>query len=74
MSGILNIVGKETGDYFQIVCADCGSPTENAYRGWDPAVPFFAAECTKCAKKGTWKLDLTHWKGLPPQPHVPSNP
>lgn len=64
----LNIVGKEMGDYFQIQCADCGTPTTNVYRGGDPSVPFFTAECTKCRKKGSYKLDNARlWKGLPLQ-------
>jgi|GEM_PF-4638763 len=69
MSEILNIIGEDTDDYFHIQCADCGAPTQNVYGGWDPGVPFFTAECTKCGKKGRWKLDLTLWKGLPPQAH-----
>jgi hypothetical protein len=39
MSEILSIIGKDTGDYFQILCADCGSPTKNVYEGRDPAGP-----------------------------------
>ncbi len=74
MSEILTIIGEETGDYFQIRCADCKSPTKNVYGGWDPATPFFVAECTKCSKKGRWKLDGRLWKGLPPQPHRTTDP
>ena len=72
MEQTLEIVGKQTGDYFQIQCADCGSPTVNLYCGWDPAVPVFTATCERCEKKGTWKLDIRLWQGLPPTPHKPS--
>lgn len=68
MSEDLRIVGKETGDYFQIQCAECGAPTKNVYQGGDPSVPHFSAECEKCGKKGSWKLDNAQlWRGLPLQ-------
>lgn len=70
MAERLSIIGKEKGDYFQIQCADCGSPTKNVYHGGDPAVPFFTAKCEKCGKTGSWKLDNARlWQGLSLQPY-----
>ncbi|MBU1615801.1 hypothetical protein KJ693_10920 [bacterium] len=67
MNEWLKIVGKMSGDYFQIECEDCGSATKNVYKGWDPAVPVFTATCKKCGKKSEWKLSHVLWEGLPPQ-------
>jgi hypothetical protein len=62
---MLEIKGKESADYFNILCAKCGSMTKNEYLGWDPAVPHFRATCEKCGTTGQWKLAAGRWKGLP---------
>ena len=57
-----------SGDYFDIICEECGGHTKNEYLGWDPAVPHFKATCEKCGTSVELKLDSVRWKGLPPKP------
>jgi hypothetical protein len=58
----MTIKGEDAGDYFRVLCEQCGSPTNNEYLGWDPSVPHFRATCPNCKKTGEWKLDC--WTGL----------
>ncbi len=71
MSDVLEIEGRQTGDYFAIVCRKCGSPTKNKYLGGDPAMPHFRAKCEKCNTVGVWKLlQPAAWEGLPLRPGI----
>lgn len=65
------IKGVQTGDYFKIICEECGEGTKNEYIGWDPVMPCFKATCKKCGTSGIWKLSIPDWKGLPPNPFNP---
>ena len=58
----MELTGKMTGDYFQLVCVEHNAPTDNQYLGWDPSVPHFKSTCKRCNKSIELKLD--RWKGL----------
>jgi hypothetical protein len=63
---MLELEGRGSGDYFEILCKGCGERTHNKYLGWDPAVPHFEATCPRCGESGVWKLNA--WRGLPGKP------
>lgn len=59
------IRGEAHGDYFAILCAECGRETQNEYLGGDPAVPYFRVTCNNCGETLTMKFVPLQWKGLP---------
>jgi hypothetical protein len=69
-NAMLELTGKNAGEYFVIVCATCGEETDNEYLGYDPAVPHFKAVCKQCGTSGIWKLTVRSWTGLPADPDL----
>ena len=65
------IKGQQIGDYFKLVCDECGENTRNEYIGWDPVIPCFRATCLKCGTSTILKLSVIEWKGLSPNPFNP---
>lgn len=48
------ISAKQTGDYFQFFCSECGGILKWKYIGRDPSIPRFEFNCPIC--KGTQNL------------------
>ena len=68
---MLEVRGRQSGDYFNIECEKCGGPTDIEYKGLDPSVPLIKISCPKCNKKGmTYKLGSRTWKGFHPNPYM----
>lgn len=68
MRGPPEIVGKMSGDCFNIYRADCGNPTKNLYLGGDPVAPRRQATCEVCMKVGIYRFDAARWRRLPLEP------
>ena len=66
----LEIKGKQSDDYFLILCVRCDTETRSEYLGWDPGVPHFRATCPKCKNTVTLKLTVPLWRGLPLKPDL----
>jgi hypothetical protein len=64
----MTILGKHAGDYFVILCENCGKEIKNEYLGWDPAMPHFRAVCQPCGAETIVKLTGPFWSGLPQFP------
>ncbi len=61
------ISGKSQGEFFNILCEDCGRPTLNEYLGGVMNIRQFEAFCEKCGYRGKWTFHSGHWTGLPAQ-------
>jgi hypothetical protein len=61
---VLQLTGESAIDYFMVRCAKCKQPVKMTYRGYDPGVPYFTAECKTCGEKDDFKVQ---WWGLPPK-------
>jgi hypothetical protein len=64
---MLMLRGETRVDYFQVLCAACGSRVSITYLGWS-GVPAIRAHCDKCRESAEFKLDPTVWATLPPKP------
>jgi predicted nucleic-acid-binding Zn-ribbon protein len=62
------IIGEQRGDYFHIICSNCGEHVNSIYKGLDPVMPFFKYQCPKCGNNGSLKLMGMRWKGLSRRP------
>jgi len=66
--GIRGLRGTTDVDYFKIVCANCGTETQNEYLGKDPTMPHFKARCPTCGRTFRYKMPNVQWEGLPDKP------
>jgi hypothetical protein len=66
---MLQLIGKTSADYFNVLCAKCESTVEIEYLGFDPSIPHFRATCKQCEETATLKLSGTFWHGLPSKPY-----
>lgn len=67
---MLRITGNTRGEYFHILCEECGSNTYNEYlgfeteEGYSDGVPHLKVTCKECARTEVFKLMPTDWKDI----------
>jgi len=67
---MLHIKGETRGEYFHILCEQCGNNTYNEYfgfeteKGYSDGVPHLKATCNACKTSWVFKLMPTDWKDI----------
>lgn len=67
---MLKIKGETRGEYFHILCEECGNNTYNEYlgfeteKGYSDGVPHLKATCKVCKSSWVFKLMPMDWKDI----------
>jgi len=67
---MLRIKGETRGEYFHILCDNCGNNTYNEYfgfeteKGYSDGVPHLKSTCEQCKSSRVFKLMPMDWKDI----------
>ena len=67
--GHITICGEQSGDWFRILCNECGTETDNEYLAANPPIRRIRSTCKNCGASTELKLQSKLWRGLPVTPH-----